>query len=334
MTRLELQHRLVETNGIVLHIAEQGEGPPVILCHGFPGLWYSWRHQLPALARAGFRAVAVDMRGYGRSSVPERVADYDMDRVSADLLGLLDALGEERAVFVGHDFGAPVVWNLALRAPERVAAVAALSVPYDFDYYGRGGRTEAALRPSEAFALAAREGFLHAHYFQREGPADAELNARPREFLRRLYWALGSRGDYLRCRQHPSAGSGYLDTLPDDAPPLPWPWFTGEDLDFYAGEFQRTGFSGGLNWYRVADRNWELGERFVGVQVTVPALFIVGRQDPVLRMIPDDALESMRRRVPRLSGVVMVDDAGHWVQQEQPQRVNETLLRFLSSIGI
>lgn len=341
-------HRLIATNGINLHIAEQGEGPLVVFCHGFPGLWYSWRHQLPALAAAGFRAVAVDQRGYGRSDRPVEPALYDMAHVMGDMLGLLDALGEQRAVFVGHDFGAPQVWNLAVRHPERVAAVVALSCPYDFDLAGRGGAGSASAnegqpmfaaantRPSELFAAVAREHFFHMHYFQEIGPAERELGGQVRPFLTKLFWALSARGRLLDWRNYPSQGMGYLDVLGEPEVPPPWPWMSTEDLDYYVAEYERggpaTAFIGGLNSYRVADLNWEQGAPYADANVERPALFISGSEDPVLKMIPPNALDIMRRRVPDLRDVVIVPEAGHFVQQEQPQAVNEALLRFLASL--
>lgn len=345
-----ITHRSISTNGIQLHIAEQGEGPLVVMIHGFPGLWYSWRHQLPALAEAGFHAVAVDHRGYGRSDRPTDPALYDMNHAMADMLGLLDALGERQAVFVGHDFGAPLVWNLAVRHPDRVRAVIALSCPYDFDLAGRGGGgnqpataggdaaafASAQARPSELFAAAAKQHFFHMHYFQEIGPAERELGPNARQFLTKLFWALCADGKLLDWRNYPSEGTGYLDVLAEPAVPPPWPWLSAQDLDYYVAEYERggpdTAFIGGLNSYRMADRNWELGAAWADANVEKPALFISGAQDPVLQMVPPDAIDIMRRRVPDLREVVIIDRAGHFVQQEQPAAVNAALLKFLRGL--
>ena len=342
----EIAHVTVDVGGLSMHAAIAGEGPPVVFCHGFPGLWYSWRHQLPAIAAAGFRAIAPDQRGYGRTDRPVDPALYDADHVMADMLGLLDALGEDKAVFVGHDFGAQQVCNLAVRHADRVRAVVVMSCPYDFDLAGRGGRgrtrnTEGAddwaagLRPSEAFAAVARRHFFHMHYFQATGPAERELGARPREFLQRLFWALSAGGGYADYAKYPSDGTGYLDVLPP-APPLPWPWMTEDDLAYFVAEFMRTGpdtaFIGGLNSYRVADRNWELGEPFADADIKVPALFVAGTEDMVLKMIAPDALDIMKRRVPDLRGIELIPDAGHFVQMEQAEATNRVLLRFLASL--
>ncbi|HLG88553.1 MAG TPA: alpha/beta hydrolase [Alphaproteobacteria bacterium] len=348
----EITHRTVRTNGIDMHIAVAGEGRPVIMVHGFPGLWYSWRHQLPALAAAGYQAIAVDQRGYGRSSRPTDPKVYDADYVMNDMLGLLDALGEKKAIWVGHDFGAQLTYNLAVRKPERVAGVVGMACPYDFDLAGRGGAgsgtkekgtdfnaefADPTMRPSEVFAKAAKQHFLHLHYFQTIGPAEKELGRDPRLFLTRLFWALSERGNLLDWTKFPSEGTGYLDVLADPETPLPWPWFRKEDMDVYVAEYTREGadktFIGGLNSYRVADRNWELGAKWADADVTPPSAFIAGASDPVLKMIRPDALDILRARSRDLRDCVVIPGAGHFVQQEQPNAVNDALLRFLGTLG-
>jgi pimeloyl-ACP methyl ester carboxylesterase len=343
-------HRRIKSNGITLNLTEAGTGLPVIFCHGFPGLGYSFRHQLPAVAAAGWHAVAPDQRGYGGSDRPTEPALYDATHVMDDMLGVLDALGEERAVFVGHDFGAQQVCNLAVRHPERVAAVVIMSCPYDFDLAGRGGAgarevaTELermgafavpGVRPSQAFAALARRHFFHMHYFQTVGPAELELGARPREFLQRLLYALSAQGHLLDWSKFPAAGTGYLDVLAP-APPLPWSWLSEAEFDHmvreYTGDTPDTTFIGGLNSYRCADRNWDLGAPYALSPITQPALFIAGAEDVVLKMIPPHALDSMRQRVRQLRDVVLVPGAGHFVQQEQPLAVNAALLPFLRGL--
>jgi pimeloyl-ACP methyl ester carboxylesterase len=345
-----LTHERHRVNGVTLNVALQGQGPAVVLCHGFPGLGYSWRHQLPVLAQAGWRAVAPDQRGYGRSDRPQAAQRYDANHVVADMLELLDALGERTAVFVGHDFGAQQVCNLAVRHPERVRAVIIMSCPYDFDLAGRGGAGSQAIaaegggpfavpgvRPSAAFAAVARQHFFHMHYFQEVGPAERELGAQPREFLLRLFHALSGAGRLLDWSKFPSAGTGYLDVLAP-APPLPWSWLSAAEFEHYVHEYTHAGaaeaFIGGLNSYRVADRNWELGAAYADADIQQPALFIAGADDVVLKMLPADALDTMRRRVPQLRDVVLIPQAGHFVQQEQPQAVNAALLRFLRSLEL
>ncbi len=230
-----LTHRTVPTNGIQMHIAEQGEGPTVVLCHGFPELWYSWRHQIGALADAGYHVVAPDQRGYGATDRPEAIEDYDVIHLTDDLLGLLDALGERRAVFVGHDWGAPVVWNLALRAPDRVRAVVGMSVPF----LPRGD-----VDPITLFEALFGDNFFYMLYFQEPGVADADLGTDPRDTIRRFMSAISADQAAEAFRPIPREGTRLKDWLPEPTS-LP-PWLTENDVDYYAAEFGRTGFTGGL----------------------------------------------------------------------------------------
>ncbi len=318
----DVRHRMVDAGGIALHAAEQGDGLPVVMCHGFPGLWYSWRHQLPVLAAAGYRAIAVDMRGYGRSGRPSSPGEYDRSRTVADMVGLLDALGIEEAVFAGHDFGAALVWDLPQWAPGRVKALMQLSVP----------RMPVSRRPpTEIYARMAEQHFVHVHYFQEQGPADEELGAAPERFLANVFWALSGGYRYLDIWRHPSEGNGYLDVLPE-APPLPWPWLTQDEFAYYVDEFRRTGFTGGLNWYRAYDHVWNEKQSRPDEPVTVPTMFLVGERDPVLQMMGPDALKQMEELVPGLREVHIVQRAGHFVQMEAAGEVNEAMLAFLAGL--
>jgi len=313
--------RLVDTGDAVLSVHEAGEGPAVVFCHGFPELAYSWRHQLPAVAAAGFRAIAPDMRGYGGSSRPAATTDYDMAHLTGDLVGLLDALDIERAVFVGHDWGAAVVWALATLHPERVRAVVGMSVPY---------RPRSSRPPIASIKYLFGDTFFYMLYFQGVGPADEELARDPRESLSRFYWSAS--GDvpagFTTVRDY--HGTGLLDVL--DVPPDPFPaWLTPADLDLYASEFARTGFTGGLNYYRNMDRTWELTERLGEAHVTQPALFVAGERDLVLRMSPPAGMEGW---VDDLRRTVIVAGAGHWIQQERPDDVNDALLAFLADLPV
>jgi pimeloyl-ACP methyl ester carboxylesterase len=297
-----IAHRRVATNGIELHVAEQGEGRPVILCHGFPELWYSWRHQLPVLADAGYRAVAPDMRGYGESSIPDEVDAYDVLTLCDDMLGLLDDLGEEKAVFVGHDWGSNVVWHLALAHPERVEAVVGMSVPF---------APRAPAPPTEIFRKNIGEDFYMV-WFQEPGVADEALGR-----------------DVRRTLLTPEVWDASWVERPREDPRLP-PWLDEDDLRVYQEAFERTGFTGGLNWYRNIDRNWELIEPFADRRIEQPALFITGSRDPVARFMPAAIMEG---KVTDLRGVVEIEGAGHWVQQQTPWEVNEALLDFLRDVG-
>ena len=339
---MQAQHSSIISNGVRLHLVSQGEGPLVLLCHGFPGLWYSWRKQLPVLAAAGFRAVAFDQRGFGRSDRPMHSDAYDSETLVGDVLGILDALGEEQAVIVGQDFGALLTWNVAARAPDRVRAAIVMGVPYDFES-AQGDADDGVellgdvgLVPSEQYALVARDHFYHMHYFQAIGPADRELSARPREFLERLYWALGAEGNLLDWRNLPSQGTGYLDALAAPARPLPWGWLTVADMDYLVEEYTRAGpaatFIGGLNNYRVADRNWSIRQQYQGLSIAAPVLYLMGEKDPVRDMLPAAAFEHMRQRVPGLVAEHLVAGAGHFLMQEAEAEVNALMLEFLRQL--
>jgi epoxide hydrolase A/B len=312
----EIAHRSVATNGINLHIAESGQGPLVVLVHGFPESWYSWRHQLPALAAAGFHAVAPDVRGYGRSDAPEPIEAYSMKQMTADVAGLVDTLGDRAAVIVGHDWGAPIAWHSALLYPEKFRAVAGLSVPYT---------PRAPLPPTQLFRQVFANQFFYILYFQEPGVAEAELQADVRRSMRRfLYFASGDApsGNFATKPKD----SKFLDGMPEPAN-LPQ-WLTNADLDYFTAEFERTGFRGGLNRYRNMDRDWEELPELAGARIEQPALFIAGDRDGVIAMMPT-GVETMKQHVPNLRGVVMLPGAGHWTQQERPDAVNEALIAFL-----
>jgi pimeloyl-ACP methyl ester carboxylesterase len=321
-THASTRERTVTTNGVDLHVVEAGDGAPVILAHGFPELSYSWRHQLPALADAGFHAVAPDMRGYGRSSQPAEISDYDIEHLTGDLIGLLDDLGEERAVFVGHDWGSMVVGSLARLHPDRVAGVVAMSVPF----LPRG-----PMPPIQVMRMVFADTFFYMVYFQEPGVADADLAADAGTTMRRMLAGLTVPEGMSLDASGLSApdGRGFVDRLPEPAG-LP-EWLTQEELDHYTAEFTRTGFTGGINWYRNLDRNWEITPQLDGATVKAPSLFIGGSLDPVALMTPttiqDDVVTDHR-------GNVVVDGAGHWVQQESPATVNAALLTFLEALDL
>jgi len=306
---------------IDVHLLEAGdEGPLVVLAHGFPELAWSWRHQLPALAAAGHRVVAPDQRGYGGTTKPSAVEDHDILHLTGDLVGLLDHLGEERAVFVGHDWGSMVVWQLALLHPDRVAGVCGMSVPFV---------PRASGPPIEIMRAAFRGRFFYIVHFQEPGVADAELAADPARTMRRLLCGLSSRdltpGD--AAASSADDGRGFIDRLPE--PDRLPDWLTQAELDHYVEVFRETGFTGGINWYRNFDRNWALTPQLAGARVEVPSFFVAGADDPVLAMSPPDGQE---RWLADHRGSVIVPGAGHWVQQEAPGAVNEALLGFLGQL--
>jgi pimeloyl-ACP methyl ester carboxylesterase len=322
-----ITHRTVECNGIRLHIAEQGSGPLVLLCHGFPESWYSWRHQMQALSAAGFHAVAPDMRGYGLSDRPAEVERYSLLHLVGDMVGVLDALDEKQAVIAGHDWGAPVAWHAALLRPDRFRAVIGLSVPY---------RPRGSVAPTTVMPHTDDAAFYQL-YFQTPGVAEAELEADPLVSLRRILYS-GS-GDVPR--KNPAAvpsgvgmvprSGGFLTRMPDTEK-LP-AWLTDADLSYYADQFRQSGFRGGLNWYRNIDRNWELMAPYAGAPITVPALYLAGDLDLVVafpRM--REVIADLKRYIPLLRGSVMLPGCGHWTQQERAADVNHHMIDFLRGL--
>jgi len=315
----EIKHRHIATNGIRLHIAEAGEGPLVLLLHGWPELWYSWRHQLPALAEAGYHAVAPDVRGYGQSDKPEPIEAYAMKVILQDYLGLLDAFGEEHAVVIGHDWGAPMAWNSAALYPERYRAVVGMSVPH----LGRS-----PLPPTQLLKAAFGDNWFYILYFQEPGKAEAEFERDARFTMRQILAGGGSFDAAQAVAQPRPKTADFLSQIPE-VKELP-AWLTEADVDYFAGQFRQSGFRGGLNRYRNMDRDWqelpELGER----KVEQPALFITGEHDPVKTFAPP--ADAMRAMVPGLRDIIEVKGAGHWVQQEKPEEVNAAVLSFLRSL--
>jgi pimeloyl-ACP methyl ester carboxylesterase len=310
-------HRSVHANGIDIHLAEAGAGSAVVLLHGFPELWYSWRHQIAALADAGYRAVAPDLRGYGRTTAPPSAEDYAMTHMVADVAGVLDSLGEDRAVVVGHDWGANIAWACAQLLPDRVAAVAALSVPF---------QPRPPEPPIPLLRRMTATRFNWALYFQEPGVAEAELEQDVSRTLRLMFYALsGDAPEDLAPRLLGGlpAGSRLLDPIPEPGQ-LPG-WLAAGDLGYYTAEFGRTGFTGALNRYRNLDRDWADPARLGAAPITQPALFIGGARDTATRFVPH---EPMELAVADLHSVV-IPGCGHWTQQEQPGVVNHELITFL-----
>ncbi|HKF29227.1 MAG TPA: alpha/beta hydrolase [Candidatus Binataceae bacterium] len=315
----DLQHHFVTTNGIKLHYVEQGSGPLVVMCHGFPESWYSWRHQIPALAAAGFRAVAPDQRGYGQTEAPEAVDSYNIFNLVGDIVGLVSALRESQAIIVGHDWGAPVAWHCALLRPDIFRACALLSVPY---------LPRRPIRPSiEWKALEGTDKHFYQNYFQEPGRVEKELDADPRRSMAMmLYGASGDpppeeRWQFLFPRSKKFIESG---VEPKKLPP----WLKEADLEFFASEFKRVGFRGGINWYRNFDRNWELTGFLDGVKLSQPSMFAAGEHDAVIAMIGGDAAPFVKTSMPECRTTTIIPGAGHWIQQERPQQINQLLVDF------
>ncbi len=307
-----------------VHCVEAGEGPLVLLVHGFPESWYSWRHQIPAIAAAGFRTVAIDVRGYGRSSKPLAVEDYRMVRLVADNVGLVAALGAETATIIGHDWGAPIAWNSAMLRPDVFTAVAGLSVPF---------APPSEIKPSTAMRAMAGDEEFYVEYFQEPGRAEAEIEADIRD------WVLGFMFSGSGDAPLPDPTKGTIATIPRGArmkdrfsrPEADLPWLTTADVDAYTSEFEYSGLRGPLNRYRNVDRDWEDLAAFRGARIDVPSLFIGGDRDgPTVWGAP--AIAAFERTLPQLRRSIILEGCGHWTQQERPDQVNAALVDFLRSL--
>jgi len=321
MSIADISQRRVATNGIELNIAEQGpaDGPLVLMLHGFPESWYSWRHQFAPLAAAGYHAVAPDMRGYGNSDKPAEISAYNQVEVMRDIIGLIPALGYETAIVFGHDWGAPTAWGCALNYPEQVTAVGALSVPYS---------ARSPVQPMPAMRELFKGQFFYQLYFFEPGVAEAEFEADIRTALKK-FLIMGAGGTDLSGLPQKGPDDDLLtglpnpDTLPD--------WLSEQDLDFYVGEFSRSGMRGPLNYYRNHDLTWELTAD-APTEIRQPAMFVAGEQDGVI-MMAAQALKDMPNYVKDLRINRLIPGIGHWTQQEAPDEVNAAMLEFLQEVN-
>lgn len=315
-----VSHRVIDVGGLPVHVAEAGTGPLIVLLHGFPECWYSWRHQLTALAEAGWHAVAPDQRGYCSTGGPDGAERYTMLHLTGDVIGLIDALGAEQAVVAGHDWGAPVAWNTALLRPDRIRGVIGLSVPYT----PRGSTP-----PVQALRALFGDGF-YICYFQHPGVADAELARDPVATFRRLLY--GASGDATAGGVPVvPAGGEFLDLSPE---PVALPgWLTEGDIAVFADEFAESGFTKPLNWYRAMDLSWELTAAWQHAQVRVPAAYLAGDHDVAVSFLGGPAvIDQLRGTVPGLRTAKLLPGCGHWTQQERPREVNAAMIEFLSGL--
>lgn len=311
--------RTIAANGIDIFIAEQGQGPLVILCHGWPELSYSWRHQIGAIADAGFHAVAPDMRGFGKTSAPQDIAAYSIMDTVGDVVGLVQALGETKAILIGHDWSAPVVWHAALFRPDMFTAVAGLSVPPPLRTKGR---------PLEKLRKDGIENFYW-QYFQTPGVAEAEFERDVDRSMRAMFakgFGDGANSLFVDPAKGFLANRSQNPVLPD--------WISEAELAHFVANYKASGFRGGFNWYRNIDRNWELTAPWHGALVRQPSLFIAGSEDSVITgMIGAKRVAELDKVLPDLRGKIIIDGAGHWVQQERPAEVNAALLKFLREVA-
>lgn len=316
-----VRERLVSANGLDFFVAEAGEPdrPLVLMLHGFPECWASWRYQISVLAESGYHAVAPDLRGYGESAKPAAVQAYSQQELIADVIALIDALGHERALLVGHDWGAALGWQVARTHPERIAGYMALSVPY-------GG--PAPEPPTEAMKRRFGEHFFYMLYFQQPEVPERELEADIRDSLRRIYFALSAEADAASVFA-PRKDGGFLDTMP--VPARQPNWMREVDLDYYVSRFEKSGFRGPINWYRAMDLYWRQTRNDRNWRISVPTAYVAGRQDPVVAM-NRKALERMPDYLEDHRGSWLLDNCGHWTQMEQAHQVSSLLLEFIEGI--
>lgn len=318
--------RYIEVNDITMRIAEAGDdGPLVLLAHGWPESWYSWRHQLKYLSELGYRVVAPDMRGYGGTDAPIAVDDYNIENIAADMVGILDRLGEERAVMVGHDWGAIVAWQTVQFYPNRFDGLIAMSVPF-------AGRQERS--PMVEWRETFGDNFYYILYHNEpNGVAEREYDSNPRELLSRLYLSPRSPRESPAITDPRASAGGWIGRL--GAPKSLPSWLSAFDLNYFVGEFERAGFRGGVNYYRNFHRNWELTESLKNAHIGIPTLFIAGERDVVIGGASEARLQgAMSRVVNDLRGVILVPEVGHWVQQEAPDVVNQAMSDFLTDANI
>lgn len=317
---IQRNFEMIETNGVTLRTVVEGEGPLLILTHGFPQCWYLWRNQIDFLVKEGYRVAVPDQRGYGGSSCPPEVVDYNIRNLADDIAGLAKALGDDQFISIGHDWGCSVAWNTALLHEDACRAVLGMSVPYF-----RG------IDPAE-FPPHGDDQFWYIFYFQQEGVAEAEVEKDIRRFLLATYYCLSAdspKGCWMDQLNKPR-NSKLMDVLmlPEELPS----WLTQEDLDYYVEQFERSGLRGPINWYRNIAANDTHIPEIVNKKFRQPAAFIAGAEDDVLQYAP-----SWRKTMPGwyedLRFIQLVDGAGHWVQLEQPERTNQLIKEFLDQVG-
>jgi pimeloyl-ACP methyl ester carboxylesterase len=312
----------VVANGITQRYAECGTGPVILFCHGWPESWYSWRHQMLALASAGYRCIAPDMRGYGGTDAPQAVEEYTILDLVGDMVSLLRALDARNVIVIGHDWGAPVAWHCALLRPDLFRAIVGMSVPW-------------ALRGKiDLLSSLEKQGItrFYMQYFQEPGVAEAEFERNVRDALIKVYFnSSGDQPDSEKSLAVLEPDAGFLD---NKAAPTKLPtWLSEKDLDWFAGEFRRTGFRGGLNWYRNLTRNWRLTSAWQSQPILQPSLFIAGSRDGVLKFPASKAqIEHFPKSLPGIRGTHILEGAGHWIQQERALEVNQLLLDFVKDL--
>jgi|TARA_B110000238_G_scaffold47945_1_gene52105 pimeloyl-ACP methyl ester carboxylesterase len=330
-----MHSKFINTNGIKIHAKIEGSGPLVILVHGCPESWFSWRKQISVIADAGYTVAAIDVRGYGQSDKPYPINEYSLKKLANDIVGIIDALNFETAILIGRDWGGPIVWHTALLHEDKISAVCGLSVPY----FRRLNVT-----PIDLFKQIYKDRFFYQIYFQKEGVAEKELEPEIKKYLETTYFSIDYRGmsdmknGVFSTTSDKSSESGYLEGAPtyDKYPD----WITKDEINFLVIQFKNSGLRGPLNRYRNYDLDFKEMEHLSGKKIKQPCAFLAGSHDPVnFFILPNGYKDSNDLRVniepqyENLVDVVLLDNAGHWVQEEKPNEVNEFLLNFLSKLG-
>ena len=320
------EFKTIDAGRATIRCAIEGQGPLVLMVHGFPESWYSYRHQIGPIAAAGFTACAIDVRGYGGSQVFPEVADYSMENIVADVRGVADALAPgQPAILVGHDWGAPIVYNTALIHPDKFKAVAAMSVIYS-------GVPERNFDEVIKEMFDDKNVFFYQSYFREPGRAEAVFDADPEDFIRKFYHLGSGEMDLSTYPMNKTSADALLDGL--HAPEVLPAWFTKADVDYYVGEFSKSGFFGPISRYRNHTADFNYLQQFKGRKIEQPAFFIAGDRDGAYNMFGAvaDPIETMRNFVPNLEGAHILPGCGHWTQQERPAEVNALLVPWLSSL--
>ena len=327
-----MEFKFIDTNGITLRAAVEGEGPLIIMVHGCPESWFSWRRQIPIIAEAGYKVVAIDVRGYGGSDKPHAIEEYTLKKIGADIVGIIDFFEEDQAILIGHDWGGPIVWYTSLLNENRISAVAGLSVPYF---------PQREVSPLDAFEVIYKDKFFYQLYFQKEGVAESEFEPDLRKYLESTYFSIDARGMKKQFENPLNAmnkgpNAKYLDDVvefesyPD--------WINKDEMNYLINEFENSGMRGPLNRYRAQKIDFEELKDFRDKKLKQPAALMVGSLDPVNFFIGDGYKDTEHLKevfepvYENLIKTELINDVGHWTQQEAPEEVNRFLLDFLKQI--
>ncbi|XP_059625649.1 uncharacterized protein LOC132268816 [Cornus florida] len=313
----KIEHRNISVNGITMHVAEIGEGPAVLFLHGFPELWYTWRHQMLSLSSSGYRAIAPDLRGYGDTDAPPSAASYTAFHIVGDLLGLLDALGLDQVFLVGHDWGAFIAWYFCMFRPDRIRALVNLSIAFH--------PRNPSIKPTDSMRAFLGDDYYMCR-FQEPGEAEEEFAQVDTAKLIKSF--LSTRNPVPFCVPK-EIGLGNFFETPDTLPS----WLTQEDVNYFASKFNQKGFTGGLNYYRAIDQNWELTAPWTGIQIQVPVKFIVGDLDSTYNTpgVKDYIHKGgFKKDVPLLQEVVVMEGVAHFINQEKPEEISAHIYDFIN----